>query len=303
MDVRPRCRFARLVPLVSGPLVAAALAAGPAAAQAPPLGKASGTVTIDGQAMKVACAYAWAEPNTFEPAKTDVVVLLTGTPLPAETFAGVEGLIAVARRLDHFALYSVDQEGKLNREVIAHPALGDQWIQMSGATRASFAKKTLTAGKIAGSFELKAPETVVGHRYAVKVKVDATVVAAPKPEPLPDAKTGTALPAGGGEPGKVYMALYRAVAKKDAAAALGLLRRTGRTAKDEADFKSGIEFMAEMQPRNARIVRGYVKGDRAALYVEGIEGKEKQYGTIEAVREDGAWRIGKQQWSNTPPKL
>jgi hypothetical protein len=302
MTSRLRSALLLLAACGLGPFAALSFAAQPAAAQAPPVGKASGTVTIDGKAMKVVYAYAWAEPNTFEPTKNDVVILLTDKPVPAESFGGVDGLMGVGRRLDHFALYGIDDTGKLNREVIAHPVLGDQWIQMSGATRASFTKKTLSAQRVVGSIVLKSPETVLGHRYAVKIDVDAAVVAAPRPEPLPDAKTGTPLPAAGGEPGKAYLALYRAVAKKDITTALGLFRKAGRTAKDEADLKEGIDFMAEIQPKNVRVVRGYLKGDRAALHVEGVEGKEKQYGTIEMVREDGAWRVGKQQWSNTPSK-
>ncbi len=272
------------------------------AGQAAPAGKASGTITIDGKAVTLAHAYAWAEPNPFDKQKTDVVVLLTEKPVPPEAFVGAEGLLAVGRRIQGFVLYKIDDQGALTGEVVDHPALGGQWIQMSGATRTSFTKKTLSPQRVEGAFQTDGVEKVLGHTYQAKVQAAADVTPAPRPEPLPDAKTGTPLPPGGGEPGKAYMALHRAIAKKDVAAVLSLMRKTGRTPKDEADLKEGVEFMAAMQPSNPKITGGFVSGDRAALYVVGTQEKEKEYGTIELVREDGAWRVGKQSWSNTPPK-
>jgi len=292
----------RLVALVA--FLAATLTATPLAAQAPPAGKASGSVSIDGKAMKLAHAYAWSEPNPFDSQKTDVVVLMTEKPVAAENFAGVEGMMAVARRIGSFALFAIDAEGKLRNEMVDHPVLAGAPIQMSGVTRSSFTKKHLSADQVAGTFQTEGTQEVLGHKYQVKLQVEAAVTPAPRPEPLPDAKTGKALPAGGGEPGKVYLALHRAIATKDAASVLNLMRKTGRTAKDEADLKQGLEFMAELQPASPKIIRGFVSaaGDRAVVYVEGVQENEKQYGTIELVREDGVWRVGKQKWSDAPPK-
>ncbi len=272
------------------------------ARQAPAAGKASGTITVDGKAMTLAHAYAWAEPNTFDKQKTDVVVLLTEKPVPPEAFTGVEGLLAVGRRIQGFVLYAIDDQGSLTREVVDHPALGGQWIQMSGATRSSFTKKTFSPQRVEGAFQTDGVEKVLGHSYQATVQAAADVTPAPRPEPLPDAKSGQPLPAGGGEPGKVYLALHRAIAKKDVAGVLALMRKAGRNPKDEADLKEGLEFMAAMQPANPKVTGGFVSGDRAVVYVVGTQEKEKEYGTIELVREEGAWRVGKQSWSNTPPK-
>jgi hypothetical protein len=53
--------------------VVAGLAALPAAGQAPPPGKASGAVTIDGKDLTLRYAYAWVEPSAFDPDRTDTV--------------------------------------------------------------------------------------------------------------------------------------------------------------------------------------------------------------------------------------
>lgn len=270
--------------------------------QAPPSGSATGAVHIDGKPLKLAHAYAWAQPNSFEPAKLDTVLLLTPQPVPADHFDGVDGLVAVARRLEHFALFALDEGGTLIREIVAHPVLGQNWIQLSGATRCRFSRKVLTANRIEGGIATPAPEQVLGHAYAVDLQVSAQVVPAPKPEPALHAGIGKALPHGGGEPGKVYLALCSALSKQDVVAVLGLMRASGRTPKDEAQLREGIAFMAEMQPTGIQVVKGYSSGDRATLYVEGMEEKAKQYGTIELVRESGAWKVGKQKWSNRPPQ-
>ncbi len=83
---------------------------------------------------------------------------------------------------------------------------------------------------------------------------------------------------------------------------LALMRKAGRNPKDEADLKEGLEFMAAMQPANPKVTGGFVSGDRAVVYVVETQEKEKEYGTIELVREEGAWRVSKQSWGNTPPK-
>jgi len=121
-------------------------------------------------------------------------------------------------------------------------------------------------------------------------------------KPLPDAKTGTPLPAGGGEPGKVYMIYLKAVQTKD-------LKTLKKVSSLEEDDVSGdavgytLELLAEMAPKNVKIIRGYVSGNRAALYAEGIYDNEKQYGTIEMLKEkNGPWRLAKENWSNVRPK-
>ncbi|MFI5293574.1 MAG: hypothetical protein ACHQ0Y_00920 [Thermodesulfovibrionales bacterium] len=60
--------------------------------------------------------------------------------------------------------------------------------------------------------------------------------------------------------------------------------------------------MTVISPGDPKITRGYSKGDRAVLYVEGVLEGEKQYGTVEFAREGKTWYIEKENWSNTPPK-
>lgn len=115
-----------------------------------------------------------------------------------------------------------------------------------------------------------------------------------------DAKTGKKLPAGGGEPGKAYMAFVDAVKNDDIAAVRKL--HTGTEKETDSGMKEGIAFMKLTLPENLKVIEGYATADLAALSVTGTFEKEKQYGTIEMVRKkDGGWQVGHESWSNTPP--
>lgn len=121
-------------------------------------------------------------------------------------------------------------------------------------------------------------------------------------QPLPDAKTGTPLPAGGGEPGKAYMTYLKAIQTKD----LKTIRKIGSLDEDtvpEFAMQESLDMLAEMAPKNVKIVKGFVSGIRAALYAEGVSDNEKQYAVIEMVREkSGQWRVRVENWSNVRPK-
>lgn len=143
---------------------------------------------------------------------------------------------------------------------------------------------------------------LISYKYEIKAEFSAPLLLAKLPEPLPDAKTGKALPADGGEPGKVYRAHRQAIKDKDITA----FRRTApeAQAKDLSDNELAkiLDFLNILSPGALKTTRGYVKGDRAALYVEGVTEGDKKYGTVEMAAKGKTWYILKENWSNTPPK-
>jgi hypothetical protein len=70
----------------------------------------------------------------------------------------------------------------------------------------------------------------------------------------------------------------------------------------DSDLEKMLDFLNTMSPGVLKITRGYVKGDRTVLYVEGVLEGEKQYGTVELAAKGKTWYIAKENWSNTPPK-
>ena len=270
------------------------------AAEAPSsAGTASGTLTINGKGIPLNYSYAMDQPNTFNAAKTDIAVLLTEKPLAEGALSGIGDLRDATGKQHGWAFFKIDTDGKPIYEVIDHPSMNSQ-IQMSGFTWAKFLPKRRGTDRVEGSFATSKPEDFMGYKYEIEAEFSAPLLKAKLPEPLPDAKTGKALPADGGEPGKAYKAHRKAILFKDIAA----LRRTAPEAIDmsDSDLEKMIDFMKAISPAAPRIKSGYIKGDRAVLYVEGVFEGKKNYGTVELVAKGKTWYIVKENWSDTPPK-
>ncbi|MHB8880141.1 MAG: hypothetical protein ACYC69_01375 [Thermodesulfovibrionales bacterium] len=292
--------------IVAGILCLAVLAAAPGLSAAAAKGEAAGSLSIDDQTVRLGNIYAMDQPNTFEKKKSDIAVLITEKPLPEEAFRDLEDLLDASRGLKGSAwvYFKINAEEKPIYEMVSHPALGESSLMMSGFTRAEFVKKVLTGKKIEGTFRTKQKEDFMGHSYELDVKFMAEITRAKRPEPLPDAKTGKALPSNGGEPYKAYKTMHAALTNKDIALFRKLAPESGKT-EDLTDkqIAEGMEFMALMVPHNPTLTKGYSSkaGDRAVLYLTGMVENEKNYGTIELTKKAGQWRIIKEGWSNTPP--
>jgi hypothetical protein len=267
------------------------------------LGTASGNISIDGKSMKLNYAYAMAQPNTFEKEKTDIAVLLTENPVPEEALKDVEDLRNVGLRLQGWLYFEINDQQKPITEVVDHPSLNGQQLQMSGITRSGFVPRQFNNELISGSFKTEEAEKVFDHMYEVDVTFTAPVHKAKMPDPFPDEKTGKALPPDGGDPGKAYMNFVRAVHRKDLETIKKLAPSPDEGLKyTDEELRAGMEFMAALTPKDTKITKGFVEKDRAVLYVTGTLEKEKQYGTIEMIRKEGTWRVKEENWSDTPPK-
>jgi hypothetical protein len=246
-------------------------------------------------------SYAMSQPNTFDAGKNDIAVLLTEKPLPEGALSGIGDLMDATRKQHGWAFFKINSLGKPIYEVIDHPATKGQ-IQMSGFTHANFVPRRMGKDLVEGTFATSNPKEFMTYKYEIKVEFSTPLLKAKLPEPLPNAKTGKALPAGGGAPGKAYNAYRKAIRDKDISA----LRRTAPDADtkeiSDSDLEKVIEFMTTISPVTTKITRGYVKGDRAVLYVSGVLEGKKQYGTVELVVKGKTWFIVQENWSNTPPK-
>lgn len=281
-------------------LAAAFLSAG--APGNPEPGSATGTLTIDGKALRLACSYAMSQPNSMDPAKTDVAILITGSPLPNRTMKNLQDLYEATKDLNGFAYYVIDDTGKPTYEVVAHPSLGDTRLQMSGFTHASVTFKSLGMDKVAGSVDTKGPQDFLDHKYLIGVTFSAPVAEAAKPEPLPTAATGTKLPPDGGEPGAAYFAFEAAIRNKDLATVRKMKPAEEPDLTDE-ELTQRLELLSLLMATDVQITDGYIDGDHAVLYLTGMSEGEKQYGTAELVKTpETGWTMSKQNWSNVPPQ-
>jgi len=264
-------------------------------------GKASGTLTIDGKGIALKYAYAMAQPNTFDKDKTDIAVLLTERPLNEGAIKDAEQLDNAAGKEHGWAFFKIDDAGRPIHEVIDHPMAGGSRLMMSGFTQAGFVAKKKEKDRLEGSFATRKVEDFLNHTYEIKVEFSAPLLQAKRPEPLPDAKNGEALPRDGGEPGKAYAAYHKAVRDKDIPT-LRMLAPVDEQDVSESELRQMLEFMAAMSPSDPKIIKGYIRGERAVLYYEGVLDGEKQYGTVEFARKGRIWKVAKEHWGNTPPK-
>lgn len=136
-----------------------------------------------------------------------------------------------------------------------------------GALRAQLT--TNTPDKVAGRIFTPAPvKTMGGSTYTVDLTFSAPVAKAP---------AGTALPAGGGDPGKALLGFQAARQKKDFAALKAALSPAAseRLIKTYNDDKENLIDMLEtlnfwLPAKDATITGGTLTGDVAVLDVEGV---------------------------------
>ncbi len=120
-----------------------------------------------------------------------------------------------------------------------------------------------TADRIAGAFRLNANGETADVTF--DLEVESAV-----------ARTGTALPADGGEPGRAVLAHFAALEMNDFAA----LKATAPPEQQEmmveaekaGEAKELFQMLRKMAPRKVRIVGGTVDGDEATVDFEGVEG-------------------------------
>ena len=113
------------------------------------------------------------------------------------------------------------------------------------------------------------------------------------------APAGKALPAGGGEPGKVFMANHAAMKAGDVD---GMLATVGadqaaqmrESQQNPEEFKGMIEMMKAFAPAEIAVTGGQDFGDRAELTLTGKhDDGSPTTGVARMAKEGGAWKVEK----------
>jgi hypothetical protein len=108
--------------------------------------------------------------------------------------------------------------------------------------------------------------------------------------------SGTPLPKGGGEPGKIYEAYRKAVAKDDEAGLKKVVTKERAAQLEEwasgGAFKEVFQGQKTLELKTGTVTGGLLKENRAILDVEGknYDGT-KVRGQVFLLREDGAWKV------------
>lgn len=135
-------------------------------------------------------------------------------------------------------------------------------------------------GRLAGKLAYKSDE----DSYSFDIEIDV---------PIAFSDYGTALPADGGEPGNVYSAYHQAMAGLSEATLgqLGSLLSTEIAASLSEHGLDYARYLGRSHPTSYRIVRGFTRGERALLVLEGSNDLGEV--TVEAhlVRQGGQWKF------------
>ena len=272
-------------------LVLAALASLPAHA-----GGVQGTCSLEGKAMKFVDAYAAMAPDPFEKTKKVPMIWFLTEPFEAGALAGHK-----THEIDEvFTQHAFDKDTtkmELRLDEAKKLVEGLQLYVPPGTSR------SMSSNEV-GTLTLKAP---IGARASGRwvlsddddikcnltfdVAMGASGAAAVPPKPW-----GAALPAGGGAPGQVYMAMHKATLAGDVD---GMLKHATKArgaemakARKEPDFKMMLELIKAMEPKEVRVVSGRADASRAELQIAGKESDgASMTGTVKLVMEAGAWKI------------
>jgi hypothetical protein len=112
---------------------------------------------------------------------------------------------------------------------------------------------------------------------------------------MPEKERRDALPAGGGEPGRAYLAYHKALNANDKRGAYALLSTKTRALWDKFE-KKGVNVVESQLDEihngmtSVSVVRGYVHGDHAVVLFDGSSKViEHMHGEALMRRENGAW--------------
>ena len=143
-----------------------------------------------------------------------------------------------------------------------------------------------TRERITGRWVLAEPEDFMGREtYDYDLRFDVAI--APTP--------GTALPAGGGEPGQAYRAWARAIASGDIATLRRMMGEDGEwqlPRDNPIRVKETLKSLRDGQPLDPEVLRGRLHGDRATLWVRGVDRDDlPQSGRVSMQRTRDGWRF------------
>ena len=242
-------------------------------------GSASGKVKFKGTTWDVVDGVAYpGEGNTIE-------VALSSKPFDRKEFAKdgkLDSFDIMHHRMDtdsNVITLKIEGDGSMNCMDFLLEGGGGSSCGSSQKEGLKISKRS--ASTIAGSFALQeGPDNIDVH-------FDLPITRSVK-------RAGSALPPGGGEPGKAVIANFAAMRSGDfekmkAVAAPDKRQEMESANMPESDKQAMIEFMKSMAPSDVKILGGTIDGDSALVDYQGKRAGQPTKGTAEVKRVDGKW--------------
>lgn len=254
-------------------------------------GTASGSITVNGKKTELRYASA---------AKTkdgETKVLISNTAVPAATLADTFAMMDLKDLVGVEITFNHDKQitsGQLY-DPVGFKKFGGS---ISAAGMHKFDEKQF-GSTIAGKLYMDKQDEFFGSTYQYSAEFSAVLGGGAPAKGAPAAPAGQALPAGGGDAGAAYMKYLAAMRKGDLKAIRSLVAKKRTADMDRPDFKEMLGMIQEMMPKDVKVTGGSVSGSTATLTASGKnEDGSAAKGTITLLKEDGAWKVEKESWSN-----
>lgn len=273
------------------------------AAQADSIG---GECRYDGETITFKDGVVFKEPNYFEKSKIDVIVALTTFALdkPALIKAEQKGAALSSQRFDSDDGRSVKLRISDGKVAGVDYNGGGTSVSASGGDIGTLDLKTSDATRVEARYVLEDEDkddlncTLSFNLAYATTTTAAGGGAAAAAAPKAASAQGKALPAGGGEPGKVFQANLAAMQKGDVDGMLATVSRQQaermRAQKSDPKFGAMLEMMKSFAPKSATVTGGTDFGDSAELTIDAVDQSgATSSGTSKLVKEDGKWKVEK----------
>jgi hypothetical protein len=254
--------------------------ASPARAAEP--ARVEGTLTGNGQTVSLPYVYVYALAEGFDDEDDPTWKLLfVEHPVEARKLdepvwdaAYVElGITRTAEFGDEPALRVYSQSIRLS---------ADAGGNISGGTYPTLELESAGPDRFAGRVYLPDEEKIFDDTFQYDFRFDA-------PLSDPHAPLGQVLPAGGGEPGKAYLAWVEAVHSGDLGRLRKLVPAEMASQLEGADAQQSLEMMASMTPTSVEILSGSSDGQTAILQVGGVLDGETVRAEVTLEKTGGLW--------------
>jgi hypothetical protein len=258
-------------------------------------GTVSGSLTANGKTFALKHAYAQTRKSPFDKKKQVLQLTFTDQELsPAAASDDIELMQAQDKQQLSGFTATIDD----NKQIISGTVFSPAFKKMKQFSSVGTQKLDLTAmtpTRVAGSIKMPKMDDFFDEKFQYTAAFDLPVGKPAGPPPPPVLK-GTPLPAGGGDPGKAYLA-YLKLAGGDMKAFLGgITAARAKEASSDPDFKKLFPLMQAMQPKGVKVTGGAIDGTNATLLATGKDGDQTSTGTITMVKEGGAWKVDKEEW-------
>lgn len=255
----------------------------------------SGTFYDGGQPIALKGAYAFRMPDPFDKGKQITRVVFADQPIDASALKNardrdeaIDGLLRGATRVD----LNIEGDGSLQN---VNTRIGNSSGSQSGSGWYTLSLKHNDDKRVEGTFRSNdEADKQSGRYYDLAFALD-----------LPGAPDlGAALPANGGEQGKVYLAYLATLKKGDVDALVKFMSKERADEllahRNDKDFKMMFGFIQGQALRDAKFVKGNSSGDAATLEYAGKDGDgNATTSVVSMVRQAGSWKVEKESTSTS----